>query len=169
MKKKVLFKAKTMDNLFVYLVLLWPVIHFCIFTIGMNVSMFVASFRDVSGAWVGFEKYASVFNTFTGRAPTDVYARPSAILNSFSILPLSLFINMPISLFFAYALYKKYFASKFYSVVLFIPTVVSAVVLCLVYKMALSSDFGFVSSIIKDMGGTIPDLGLLGDESTAWN
>ncbi len=163
-------RAKIRDMLFVYLILLWPVIHFCIFSIGMNVSMVVNSLQDASGKFYGFANYKSVFTTFLGITASSTLENPRAILNSISILPLSLLINMPISLLFSYVIYKRYCASKFFSVVLFIPTVISAVVLCLCFKMAISRDFGFVPQILQAMGAgrIIPANGFLGDPSTSW-
>ena len=39
-------KEKLWNGIFVYGILLWPIIHFCIFSIGMNISMVVQSFQD---------------------------------------------------------------------------------------------------------------------------
>ncbi len=167
MEKRKFSRAKAIDSLFVYLCLLWPVIYFCIFTIGMNISMFVQSFQKASGTWT-FNNYVSVFKTFTGVGAVTTWENPSAIWNSLSIVPLSLFINMPLSLLFSFAIYKKYFASGFYSVVLFIPTVISAVVLCLAFEMAVSRQYGFVTQFLMDIGANVPTNGYLGDKDTAW-
>lgn len=163
-------RAKIRDSLFVYLILLWPVIHFCIFSIGMNISMIISSFQDASDRFYGFNNYRSVITTFIGLSASSTLENPRAILNSLSILPLSLLVDMPISLLFSYVIYKKYCASKFFSVVLFIPTVISAVVLCLCFKMAISRDFGFVTQILQTigLGHLVPANGFLGDPKTAW-
>ena len=163
-------RAKIRDSLFVYLVLLWPVIHFCIFSIGMNIPMIISSFQDASDRVYGFNNYRSVITTFLGLSASSTLENPRAILNSLSILPLSLLIDMPISLLFSYVIYKKYCASKFFSVVLFIPTVISAVVLCLCFKMAVSRDFGFITQILQSigLGHLVPANGFLGDPKTAW-
>ena len=170
LKSKKFMRAKIRDMLFVYFILLWPVVHFCIFSIGMNVSMAVSAFQDPSGRFYGFENFKSVLTTFSGLSASSTLENPRAILNSLSILPLSLLVDMPISLLFSYVIYKKYCASKFFSVVLFIPTVISAVVLCLCFKMAISRDFGFVPQLLEGMGlsGAIPANGFLGDPSTSW-
>lgn len=170
-RKKGISKTRLRDNLFCWAILLWPVIHFCIFMIGMNVSMVINSFSDYpSSAFIGFKNYKSVIMTFTGRAPTDYLSNPRALLNSLSILPLALLIDMPISLVFSFAIYKRYRGYRFFKVALFIPTVISAVVLCLVFSMAVSRDFGFIPRILQavGLGSSIPAGGFLGDSSTAW-
>jgi ABC-type sugar transport system permease subunit len=164
-------KEKLWNGIFVYCILLWPIIHFCIFTIGMNISMVVQSFQDYPTTdFYFFENYKDVFLTFFGKNPQSELINTKAIWNSLSILPLTLFINMPISLIFAFAIYKKYFGHQVFRVVLFIPTVISAVVLCLVFNMAVSRDVGFIPKLLEGIGleKVIPDNGFMGDEKSAW-
>lgn len=169
---KIKNREKFWNGVFVYGILLWPVIHFCIFTIGMNVSMVVQSFQDYPTTnFFGLKNYENVFLTFLGKRPQSYLINGKALLNSLSILPLTLLINMPISLFFAFAIYKQYFGYGFFRVVLFIPTVISAVVLCLVFNMAISIGNGFVPTLLEKMGlgDLVPAAGLMGSDDTAWN
>ncbi len=164
-------KEKLWNGIFVYGILLWPIIHFCIFSIGMNISMVVQSFQDYPTTdFYFFENYKDVFLTFLGKNPQSELINSKAIWNSLSILPLTLFINMPISLVFAFAIYKKYFGHQVFRVVLFIPTVISAVVLCLVFNVVVSRGDGFIPKILEslNLGSLIPENGFMAEEESAW-
>ena len=164
-------KEKLWNGIFVYGILLWPIIHFCIFSIGMNISMVVQSFQDYPTTdFYFFENYKDVFLTFLGKNPQSELINSKAIWNSLSILPLTLFINMPISLVFAFAIYKKYFGHQVFRVVLFIPTVISAVVLCLVFNVVVSRGDGFIPKILEslNLGSLIPENGFMAKEESAW-
>lgn len=164
-------KEKLWNGIFVYGILLWPIIHFCIFSIGMNISMVVQSFQDYPTTdFYFFENYKDVFLTFLGKNPQSELINSKAIWNSLSILPLTLFINMPISLVFAFSIYKKYFGHQVFRVVLFIPTVISAVVLCLVFNVVVSRGDGFIPKILEslNLGSLIPENGFMAEEESAW-
>lgn len=164
-------KERMWNGIFVYGILLWPIIHFCIFSIGMNISMVVQSFQDYPTTdFYFFENYKDVFLTFLGKNPQSELINSKAIWNSLSILPLTLFINMPISLVFAFAIYKKYFGHQVFRVVLFIPTVISAVVLCLVFNVVVSRGDGFIPKILEslNLGSLIPENGFMAEEESAW-
>ena len=164
-------KEKLWNGIFVYGILLWPIIYFCIFSIGMNISMVVQSFQDYPTTdFYFFENYKDVFLTFLGKNPQSELINSKAIWNSLSILPLTLFINMPISLVFAFAIYKKYFGHQVFRVVLFIPTVISAVVLCLVFNVVVSRGDGFIPKILEslNLGSLIPENGFMAEEESAW-
>ena len=164
-------KEKLWNGIFVYGILLWPIIYFCIFSIGMNISMVVQSFQDYPTTdFYFFENYKDVFLTFLGKNPQSDLINSKAIWNSLSILPLTLFINMPISLVFAFAIYKKYFGHQVFRVVLFIPTVISAVVLCLVFNVVVSRGDGFIPKILEslNLGSLIPENGFMAEEESAW-
>lgn len=164
-------QEKTWNAIFVYGILLWPVIHFCIFTIGMNISMVVQSFQDYPKTdFIWFDNYENIILTFLGKKPQSELINTKAIFNSLSILPLTILINMPISLLFAYAIYKRYLGHKMFRVVLFIPTVISAVVLCLVFNMAVGRSSGFIPKLLETigLGDKIPPSGFMGTEDTAW-
>ena len=164
-------QEKLWNRIFVYGILLWPIIHFCVFTIGMNISMVAQSFQDYPTTdFYGFKNFENVFLTFLGKNPQSELINTKAIWNSLSLLPLTLLINMPISLIFAFAIYKQYYGYRMFRVVLFIPTVISAVVLCLVFYMAVSRGVGFLPKLMESigLGNKVPENGFMGDENSAW-
>lgn len=168
---KIKNKEKFWNAVFIYGILFYPVLHFCVFSIGMNINMIVQSFQDYPTTnFYGLENYKNIILTLAGKRPQSGVIYTKAIWNSLSILPLTLVINMPISLVFAYAIYKRYFGHKFFRVILFIPTVTSAVVLCLVFNMAVRRDVGFIPVLLEKvgLGSIIPESGFMGTDETAW-
>lgn len=162
-------KALKKRNVFIVLMLIWPVLHFILMQF-LNFNMVIMAFNDYSlGAnrpmFVGFENFEGVFRLFdTSRVDNEWYA----VRNSLSIAALTLFVCTPMALAFAYLLYTKVKGSGWMKVVLYLPCVTSAVVLVLIFKSFMTS--GPVDSIYGLLGmyDKLPNEGWLG-ESTAWN
>ena len=171
-RKSLLKGKKRKDAIFVALVLLWPIAHFAVFKIAMNVSMISMSFYNGNlmspMVYVGWENYADIFRMFAGTKTAGIN-NPAALWNALSLIPLSLFINMPLTLLFSFAVFRKYRCHRFFRIVLFIPSMMSAVVLCLLFKIAVSNK-GFVNPLLEmvGLGGKIPLGGWLGSAETAW-
>ncbi len=170
-------KLANRNTLFVYGVLLWPIIHFCVFWIGMNFNTFLYSFMHTNpitkeSIWISQYEFAEhgIFSNFVDALQMMFGSEdfnPGQILNSgavwrtLSLIPLSIFINLPLTLACAYGIYKKVLGYKLFRVVLFVPAIVSSVVLCLVFKLVIDPDFGVLPSLIKTLGGSVKDGGWL--------
>lgn len=102
--------VKTKKMIFVYGFLAWPILHFLVFWFGMNIGTFADSFFEYNLAgqrsFVGFENYVTAFKIFLGRKDNGI-VNHYALLNSLSLIPLSLLINLPLTLIFAYAIYIR--------------------------------------------------------------
>ena len=173
--------ARVKKRIFIYGFLAWPILHFLVFWVGMNVGTFVDSFYEytLSGSrnFVKFDNYVTAFRIFAGLKDSGI-VNHYALLNSLSLIPLSLLINLPITLIFAYAIYKKILFYRFYRIVLFLPAVISVVVLCLIYRMALDNSTGIVIQFLRLIGlggdgsqsdtGIVPVGGFLGNDKTVW-
>lgn len=178
-KQAIKLKGKLLNRntLFVYAVLLWPIIHFCIFWIGMNFNTILHSFMHTNpltgeSVWISqyefaehgiFSNFVDAFDLIFGKEDYN----PGQILNSgavwrtLSLIPLSIFINLPLTLICAYGIYKKVMGYKIFRVVLFVPAIVSSVVLCLVFRLVVDADYGVLPNLIKLFGGTVKDGGWL--------
>lgn len=173
MKKFQISEKRRKDLGFIYLVYLWPVIHFSVFWVAMNISTIKNAFfsETLLGElkFVGWKNFIDVFKMFSGERVEGVVS-VRALPNVGYLMLLCLFVNLPITLFFSYMIMRKIKGYRFFQVALFIPTMTSAVVLCLVYKLALNTQYGFVPQILKMLGlsDKIPAMGLLGDEKTTW-
>lgn len=165
-------KKKRKDMLFAYAVLAWPVVHFLIFWLAMNISTVFLSFRSgdlVVGAWNNGLNYIGAFKAIFGIVESGVMNH-RAIPNTFSLIPLSLLINLPITLIFSFAIFRKIKGYKFYQIILFLPAMISATVLCYVFQMFINGKDAVLNKLLTSWGleRAIPVNGWLGDEKTAW-
>ena len=133
-------KKERKRNLFIYLMLAWPVLHFILMQ-ALNVNMVWMSFNDYTlGAnnpnFIGLGNFEGVFKRFSSSIIENEWI---AVKNSLSMGALVLFVNVPISLVFAYLLYAKVPGNRWLRVILYLPCVTSAVVLVLIYQSFMES------------------------------
>lgn len=145
-----------------------PILHLIVFWLFVNVDSLALSFQKydmASGKWLpaGFGNYRELFASFVN--PTSVL--PRALLNSFTLFLWNDFVLIPISLFFSYILYKKLPMGNMFKVIFFLPSVISVVVLTLVYSYMFNN---FIPEVLKSIGleDSIPWLGYFGDPKYAW-
>lgn len=174
-------KKKT-DALFIYGFLAWPILHFFVFWVCMNFGTFVDSFFEImaDGAtrrFVGFDNYAEIIRIIFGQKDRGIM-NYHGVLNSLTLIPLSLLINLPITILFAYGIFKKVPLYNSFRIILFLPAIISSVVLCLAFRLSLDNSSGIIIRLIKAIGlggdgsqantGIIPVGGFLGNEKTMW-
>lgn len=172
---------KAKKRIFIYGFLAWPLLHFFVFWFCMNIQTFTDSFFefsvDGSKAFVGWENYREILKIIFGQKDRGVINH-YAVLNSLSLIPLSLFVNLPLTVVFAYAIFKKVAGHGFFRITLFLPAVISSVVLCLAYRLSLDNSSGIIIQFIRLIGlggdgtqantGIIPVGGFLGNPDTMW-
>lgn len=174
-------KKKT-DALFIYGFLAWPLLHFFVFWLCMNVGTMADSFFKIGAdgttrTFVWFDNYIDILKTIFGQKDRGILNH-YGVINSFTLIPLSLLINMPLTVLFAYGIYKKLPLHNSFRIILFLPAVISAVVLCLAFRLALDNSSGIIIQIIRMIGlggdgsqfdtGIIPVGGFLGNKDTMW-
>ena len=174
-------KKKT-DALFIYGFLAWPILHFFVFWVCMNFGTFVDSFFEIMAdgttrKFVGFDNYAEIIRIIFGQKDRGIM-NYHGVLNSLSLIPLSLLINLPITILFAYGIFKKVPLYNSFRIILFLPAIISSVVLCLAFRLSLDNSSGIIIRLIKAVGlggdgsqantGIIPVGGFLGNEKTMW-
>lgn len=126
---KKMSKRHWKDLIFYAVVLAWPITQFCIFYVGVNFNSVLMAFKT-EGADAGyFENFRKLFYNLR----SDVLYI-TAIKNSLAFCALSLFVAMPLGLLFSYYIYKKKPLGVFYQVILFLPSIISAMVLSLMYE-----------------------------------
>lgn len=174
-------KKKT-DALFVYGFLAWPLLHFFVFWLCMNVGTMFDSFFEIMAdgttrKFVGLDNYTEICKIIFGQKDRGIL-NYHGVINSFTLIPLSLLINLPLTVLFAYGIYKKLPLHNTFRIVLFLPAIISAVVLCLAFRLALDNSSGILIQVIRMLGlggdgsqfdtGIIPVGGFLGNEDTMW-
>lgn len=131
MKDKKL-SANIKKNIFVYLVILYPMAQFAVFYIGLNFKTISMAFQTVEGGnvvFAGFSNFIEVFN----KLKVDPLFITSTI-NSLKMFALCFIITMPLYIFFAYYIYKKWFLSKTLRFLIMLPNIVSNMIMVLVFK-----------------------------------
>ena len=133
--------------IFYCLLLLFPVLQFTVFYIIVNFNGIVLSFKSYyNGEYVfaGFGNFEKVFHDIG----YDGVFR-SAVINSFKVLGIDFIIILPLTLFFSFYIAKKYLFSRFFRVTLFLPTIVSSIVMVLIYTYIMEDAVPAVIKLIS--------------------
>lgn len=134
-KKNVLTRDKK-RLLFYIALMIFPLMHYLIFFIIVNASMFTMAFEIYSipegqigyvSSFAGFENFKTVFKMFENPQNLDMLWN-SLIVYGWGLL------FMPLSIFFSFYIYKNFFMAKFFRVILFLPQILSVVVTTILYK-----------------------------------
>ena len=150
-KKAELGQNSVNSKLFYAALALIPSLQFIIFYIVVNFNSFLLAFKDFSAT--GLE-YTLTFDNFSGwftneLKNTELWTSIGVSLKSYGIM---LLVSIPLGLFFSYYMFKKMPASGIFRVLLFLPSILSAAVLAVIYKnmseWALGGTDGLISKII---------------------
>ena len=124
-------KKRLKDGIFVYLMLLLPIIQFLIFYVGVNLNSLLMTFQrfDDNGYVFDFGyNFKLLWNGFIKMPVFGLVVKNSLL--SFLVVQLM----SPIILFATYFIYKKFAGYRFFKIVLFLPTIISVVIMVTVYK-----------------------------------
>ncbi len=128
--------------LFYCVMLAWPVLQFCVFYIGVNFNSILLAFKSYDVLDPLHKAYSFNFDNFAvwfDRADMDYGMQLFPALGvSFKAYLISLLVGVPLGLFFSYYIFKKLPGASFFRVVLFLPTILSGVVLVSIYKRFLN-------------------------------
>ena len=132
-KKKSIFRAERGSLIFYSLMMIWPILQFAVFYIGVNFNSVLLAFKEIDP--LNYSKYTLTFDNFklwfTGN---EWFELKNAIGNSLKAYAISLIVGLPLGLFFSYYIYKKMPLASFYRVMLFLPSILSSVVLVRLYQ-----------------------------------
>lgn len=169
--KRKIKSANVYKNLFLFVMLAYPVVQFLVFWLYVNIDSFAMSFQrfDISkGDYVffGLNNFKTIFNSIFGPSPSPKYIY--ALKNSLYVFLFNNFIIVPISVICAYLLSKKVLGEKFFRVVFFLPSIISIVAMTMMYSFMFSMNYGPINKILEflHMEGLIPANGWFGDEKT---
>lgn len=133
--QKKISKDKKEDLIFYFILIIIPIVQFCIFYIGVNFNSILLSFKDISinseGEYVTkytFDTLKKAFDTF--------FSSEFLSLGKMSILSylITVGIGVPLSLLFSFYIYKNFFGSGAFRVLLFMPSVISNLVIVLIFQ-----------------------------------
>ena len=149
-------KAKTMTSrrrgelLFFIALIAYPLAQFAVFYVAVNInSIFLAvTHFDVDGASFHFNEGSMLLDNFAAffRDLKSDAAMGTAAKNSLVLYLCGVFIALPLNLVFSFFLYKKVPAHGFFRVVLFLPQIISSLVVSLMFRY-------FVENALPDLTG----------------
>ena len=157
-------KKRTKNLIFYCIMIAFPVFQFCYFYLAVNFNSILLAFKsyDVySGtfSWVGTENFERFFDFCT---QTRMVAKMTG--NSLIVYAFNLIVGIPLALFFSYYIYKKFPAYGLFKVMLFLPSIISSIVMVVLFK-------GFVEEAIPEIVEKISGkqiLGLVGNHKTVF-
>lgn len=155
--KTKLKKEKNKDLIFYILMLALPIAQFLIFYVGVNFNSILLAFRtyDVLEGkfkWAGLDNFARVISDFQNMTLFDIAFKNSIIAFIFGLVFGILF-----GLLFSYYIYKKLLGHRFFKVILFIPSIVSSIVMVTIFMQFVESG---IPNIVQNLFG-IQMMGLL--------
>lgn len=131
--KKRRFGKEQREFVFYLCLVALPLAQFCIFYIGVNFNSILLTFRNYSFdegySFAGFDNIVRVFRSLTSEAVLKYSVR-----NSLITYAVTLFAGTTLALFFSYFIYKKMPLANVYRVVLFLPSVISSIVMVILFK-----------------------------------
>lgn len=131
-------KIRRGKDIFYWSILVFPILQFMIFYVGVNLNSFALAFQsfDYKGngfSFVGFKNFFTNFLDVFKEFEEAQYLQ-DAFKNSILVFGISLIVGLSLALLFSYYIYKKSALSKFYKVILFLPSVISSITLVIIYK-----------------------------------
>ena len=146
--KKVIFTKRVRDYIFVYGLLVIPILHFLVFWLYLNFSSILLAFQHEFTGEFTLENFARLFSDFERDWKRNLGMK-TAVENTFITAFLTMFVSMPTTVFVTFILFKKYFGHMFFRVVFYLPGIVGSVVL------------GTMSQYTLDAIGPVVQLGTL--------
>lgn len=153
--KKLKNRKKRKEYLFVVSLVAWPILHFLLFWLYVNIQSFFLIFQTYSPirgeyVWSGVD---DLVRTFREMVLGDNPIMNRAMWNSvFSIIP-GLFIILPLAFITAYAFYKHVPGERIFRVLFYLPSMISIVVLTMCYKYLFDPSFGTIRILFQRLFG----------------
>lgn len=164
MAKTLKKRTNKAEVIFYCCILAWPILQFSVFYIGVNVNSILLAFKSIDPntgvfSYIGLDNFKTLFYDI---ANTPYYRY--AFKNSFVAYGIGLIVGMPIGLFFSYYIFKKMPLSGFFKTMLFVPSIISSIIIVTVFTH-------FVENVIPDVMQKvfkIKVLGLLNNPDTTF-
>ena len=135
--------------MFIWGMLLIPVIHFFLFFLYVNIDSILMAFRVQHGRefYWGLDNFARFFKEFQN--PSSVL--PSALRNTMVFFFKNLIIETPLALVICYFIYKRIWGYKTFRLIFYLPSIVSGAIYVTLFKYIISYE-GPVSMILGLFG-----------------
>lgn len=148
MEKSKRNKLKT--NLFVYSLIGYPLILFVIFYVVVNFNSILLAFQTIDGtgkSFAGLSNFKAFLYEMFGKGNLLSYS----FINSIKMYFINLVVCMPLYVFFSYLLFRKCLLHKTVSFLVMIPTIMSGLVISLIFVNFIGSN-GPLTYIMEKTG-----------------
>lgn len=163
MNTKRTLKRKEQRNLFFGLMIIVPLIIFIIFYGTINVNSLLLSFKryePLEGNAIGYKVTFAGFDNFVTVIKMLSYGENwKMVTNSVTLWFFKLCVGLPASLFFSYYVYKRMAGSRFFRVVLFLPNIISNLIMVYLFRYLVNNAFVTVFGL---------EMGLLDSSKTSF-
>ena len=134
-------------KLFIIGMLAVPIASFLLFYVYVNFNSILMAFQQTKNGQVVYtwENFRMLFRDFAN--PYSVMKE--SLVNTLIFFSVNLFIMIPLTAIFSYFIYKKIFGYKVFRVVFFLPSIISAVIMTMLYRYLLSVDGPVVALLVK--------------------
>ncbi len=143
-------RNKLKKNLFVYSLIAYPLILFLIFYVVVNFNSILLAFQTIDGSGKSFAGLNN-FKTFLSEMFGEGNLLSYSFINSIKMYFINLVVCMPLYVFFSYLLFKKCFLNKTVSFLVMIPTIMSGLVIALIFVNFIGSN-GPLTFIMEKTG-----------------
>ena len=132
-KPNLLTRMKQKGTFFYWGIVILPILNYLIFFIGVNIGNILMAFREYSIvnyekqiSWVWFKNFATIFR--------DTQVLGDLVENSLLYFAVTLVCIIPLTLLFAYYIFKKYTLHGTFKVMIFLPSIICSMVLIIFYR-----------------------------------
>lgn len=134
---------------FCAVMLIIPLLQFVLFYVCVNINSVLLAFQrigiDGARSWCGFDNFRKIFQDFKTEAVFKY-----AVSNSLWAYLFTTVIASPTGMLFAFYIYKKAALGKFFKITLFLPSVISSIVLVILYMYFVDLALpAFLKSVFK--------------------
>ena len=158
-KKPKKFSSK--QNTIVIPVVVFALISWVVFWLYPNLDTFNLAFTDVNNKF-SFYNFVEAWKSFTS-SQGELFV---ALKNTLIFFLVSLAINLPLTVFVCYFLYKRIYGYKIFRIIFYLPAILPIVALTGVFKSFISVA-GPLGKICEMIGIILPNEGLLATSATA--
>lgn len=146
-------KASTKKNIFVWSMLALPLLNLLVFWLYVNIDSILLAFKNIDYAAGGVEywtldNFKTIYQMFTEH--TDGYDLLLYGANTMKYWLLGTVWSIPHSILLTYVFHKKIRGTKFFRVVLYLPSIIAAVVLAGIFEAFISGK-GVLGKILIDV------------------
>lgn len=149
--------GKKSTYIFMFAMLCIPIIFFIVFNIGVKVNSVLLSLKYYDKGVYKFLGNGNLFANFKQvfYDLSNNYEVKMATVNSFIFYGVNMLVIMPLSVFTSYFIYKKIPGSGFFKIMCYLPQMLSAIVMTLMYKYLVDK---LLPTIYTSLGKTPPNV-----------